>query len=169
MTEAEYDANFRVVPPQELTDLRAKAAQAEEYLATAKRVQADFVNYQDRARLEKEEAYKYSIEKLLKELIPALDSFEASLKLVTDPTIAAGIQITQKEIFRVLGKWGLAPIESVGRRFDPRLHQVVAVVESADQPDMTVVEELKPGYRLQERVLRPAMVRVARPPKPAET
>jgi molecular chaperone GrpE len=162
MIDPDYDANFTVVTPQELIDLRAKAAQAEEYLATAKRVQADFLNFQDRARAEKEDAYKYSIEKFLRDLIPALDAFDSSLKQVTDPAIAAGIEIIQKEILRVLAKWGVQPISSVNQPFDPRLHQAVAVVEAADKPDQSIVEELKPGFILHDRVLRPALVKVSR-------
>lgn len=163
-TNQDYDANVVGVSPQELAELRAKAAQADEYLAAAKRVQADFINYQDRVRNEKDEAYKYSIEKFLKDLIPALDAFDESLKQVSDQAVASGIQIIQKEILRVLKKWGVQTIETVGHPYDPRLHQAVAVVEAADKPDQSVVEELKPGLMLHDRVLRAALVKVSRAP-----
>jgi molecular chaperone GrpE len=163
MTEP-YGPNFVVVSPRDLVELRLQAERCAEYLATAKRVQADFVNYQERVRTEKQEARLYSLESFLKDLLPALDVFETTLKQVEDPVIGSGIQIIQKELFRVLAKWGVQPIETIGQAFDPRLHQAVSVEECADKPDRTVLEELRPGYRLHERVLMAALVRVSRAP-----
>ena len=76
-----------------------------------------------------------------------------------------GLKIAEREVFRVLENQGLKPIDTKGKPFDPHEHEVVAVVETADLPDQTVVDEVRKGYRLGDRLLRPAQVRVSRAPQ----
>jgi molecular chaperone GrpE len=153
-------------------ELAAAKAKAEEYLDLAKRTKADFLNYQDRVRREKEQLAKYAIEGFLREIIPALDGFRhtlASLQGTTEArAILEGVSLVEKEFLRVLAKHGVAPIESAGKLFDPLYHEAVGTVPTADAPENTVVEEVRRGWMLNGRVLRPATVRVAvRPPADA--
>jgi molecular chaperone GrpE len=147
----------------DLDKLVASARQAAEFKEVAQRVQADFINYQDRVKREKEEWSRAAVGRFIRELLPALDSLADALRAAGGAAEADGLRILQKEFLRVLAVQGVAPIEAVGRPFDPNLHEAVGTVERADAEPGTVVEELRGGWSIQGRVLRPAMVKVARP------
>jgi len=161
------------LPREEVEALRAAEAKAAEYLDLAKRTQAEFVNYQARARREREELTKYALERFLHEVLPVLDGMAHTLAAPSDAdlrTVVEGVRIVEREMLRILAKSGVRPMEAVGKKFDPLFHEAVATVEAPPgTADGTVVEELRRGFTIHDRVLRPAHVRVARtaPPPPS--
>lgn len=157
-------------PAAEAEELRTKARERDEFLADLKRVQADFANFQKRNRQEREAWGQMSIQNLVRDLLPALDSFDLAVQACDGvpgmEKFLEGIKLAEREVFRVLENQGLKPLDAKGKSFDPHEHEVVQVVETAEAPDQSVLEEVRKGYRLGERVLRPAQVRVARAPQP---
>ena len=134
------------------------------------RKQAEFENFRKRTEQEKLEFVKLATADLIRSLLPAVDNFERALKH-RDPNIPRdfyqGIELIHREILDVLGKAGLERIETSGKLFDPHLHQAVETVESGEHRDQEIVDELQGGYKLKQRLLRPAIVKVAVPPKEA--
>jgi len=150
----------------EVESLRAAGAKAAEYLDLAKRTQAEFINYQGRARRDREEFSKYATESILRELLPVVDTLQrlqAAQAGVEVPVLLDGVRLTERELLRILAKSGVRPMESVGKKFDPAFHEAAETVEP---PPGTaggdIVEEVRRGYMLHDRVLRPAHVKVAR-------
>jgi molecular chaperone GrpE len=146
---------------EKITELEAKLGEAENrYL----RLQADFDNSRRRAKLDQEAAEKYRAQKLITELLPALDNFERALKMETDneqaKTLQQGMEMVYRSLAEALKKEGAEAIEAVGKEFDPHLHQAVMQVEDENFASNTVVEEFQKGYMLKDRVIRPAMVKV---------
>jgi molecular chaperone GrpE len=128
------------------------------------RKQAELENFRKRSKREKEDFLQHATADLVRALLPTVDAFERALKH-QDETVAAeyhqGIELIYRELLEVLGRAGLTPLEAVGKDFDPHLHQAVETVRSRGHRDQEVVEELQRGYKLKQRLLRPAIVRVA--------
>ncbi|MCY7768428.1 nucleotide exchange factor GrpE [Bacillus haynesii] len=128
------------------------------------RVQADFENYKRRARLDLEAAEKYRSQRIISELLPALDNFERALQLDPDneqtKSLLQGMEMVHRQILEALKNEGVEQIPSVGEQFDPNLHQAVMQVEDEAYESNAVVEELQKGYKLKDRVIRPSMVKV---------
>lgn len=143
----------------ELQELREKAAKADEYLERAKRAQADFVNYQQRVRREREDWKRQSLDEFVSDFLPALDAF--TWARFEEPTLMESLRLVEREFLRVLAKHGIVPIETEGRRFDPALHEAVAVEPRSDVEPHTILEEVRRGWRLGDAVLRPASVRIS--------
>jgi molecular chaperone GrpE len=147
--------------------LVAKAQEVERLQDRLARLQAEFENYKRRTAREKAEFLKFATEGLVLELLPVLDNLEraiasARVETTNREAVVEGIEMIAR-LFRVaLEKAGVKPMESVGKPFDPSLHQAVAQVESSDAGDNVVVEEIQKGYLLEGRVLRAAMVKVSR-------
>jgi molecular chaperone GrpE len=136
------------------------------------RCYAEFDNYRKRVNKEKEELVKYGNESLIYELLPAIDSLELALKHASgdaDSGVVKGVEMTLKELFRALEKFSLSRIEAAGRKFDPSVHHAMITVEKEDTDENMVVEEMRPGYLLHNKVLRPTMVSVSTKPKKAES
>ncbi len=135
------------------------------------RLAAEFENYKRRAQRDQREYVQFANEGLLKELLPIVDNLEraiqASKEQCESERLVQGVELTLKQSLETLMKFGVQRLDSVGKLFDPALHQAVARVESADAPENTVLEEYQKGYRLHDRVLRAAMVAVAVAPAPA--
>ncbi len=152
----------------ELDDLRRKAKERNDFLALAQRIQADFANYQKRMGAEKEQWGKFLHADLLRDLLPALDALDACATMAGkggDPQAHLdGYRIAQKELSRILEKNGLTPIAPDDGEFDPALHEAVGIRPSEDLPENSVAELVRKGYRLHDRVLRPAQVLVAKKP-----
>jgi len=144
----------------ELEKLRAENALQFERLA---RLQAEFENFRKRSMREQQDFREYALADALKQLLPILDSLDRALK--TDATsvedFRSGIELIDRQFHDVLTRLGVEPIEAQGKPFDPSVHQAIQMVETSELPDHHVLDELQRGYRLRERVLRPAMVRVA--------
>ncbi len=142
--------------------LAQQKAQAEEYLAGMQRLQADFENFRRRTKLEKEHLLKYGAEGLICELLPILDNLERAQTATGDETsLQKGVDMVCKQLQELLAGQGLQVICAVGQSFDPNQHQAVMKVPSTEYPDNQVVEEFQKGYQLKEKVIRPAMVKVA--------
>jgi molecular chaperone GrpE len=135
------------------------------------RKQAELDNFRKRTDREKEELSKLATADLIRSLLPALDSFERALKH-RDPRVPRefyqGIELIYRDVLDVLVRAGLDPLDTKGKLFDPHLHQAVESVESEQHHDQEIVEELQRGYKLKQRLLRPAVVKVAVAPKAAE-
>ena len=134
------------------------------------RKQAELDSFRKRTEREKEELSKHATAELIHSLLPALDSFERALKH-RDPKIPKeyykGIELIHRDVLDILVRAGLDPLDTKGRLFDPHLHQAVESVESDQHRDQEIVEELQRGYKLKQRLLRPAVVKVAVAPKTA--
>ena len=131
------------------------------------RLAADFDNFKKRARQELLEANRYAPASLARLVLPVLDDAERALQHVpegTDERWARGLYLVLQKLREALVAAGVERIEALGRPFDPRLHEAIGFEETASLPDGTVIAELQPGYRLHDRVLRPALVKVARRP-----
>jgi molecular chaperone GrpE len=157
----EEDSEELKTAHERIAELEAKLAEAENrYL----RLQADFDNSRRRAKLDQEAAEKYRAQKLITELLPALDNFERALNMETDneqaKTLQQGMEMVYRSLAEAIKKEGAEAIEAVGKEFDPHLHQAVMQVEDENFASNTVVEEFQKGYLLKDRVIRPAMVKV---------
>jgi len=132
---------------------------------------ADFDNLRKRAAREKEDLQRFAIEKLLKELVPVLDNFDRALdhaKAGTDlESFAQGVAMTRRHFEETLGRFGVKGFTAVGEAFDPRFHEAMEQVESAEHAANVVVREMVRGYLLHDRLIRPALVSVSRGPGPA--
>lgn len=129
------------------------------------RLAAEFDNYKRLAQRDQRDQIRFGNEQLLKELLPVVDNLERAIKAAKDVKSAdgllQGVDLTLKQLQGVLGKFGVQSIPTMGQPFDPSGHQAVASVPSTQVPDMHVVEECQRGYRLHDRILRPAMVTVS--------
>jgi molecular chaperone GrpE len=142
------------------TKTREVEAQQDRYLRTV----AEFDNVRKRSAREREEYTRYANESLLRDILPVLDNLDRALQAArTEPatSLATGVELIQRELLRVLEKFGVTPFASVGQPFDPERHEAIARVQRPDLPDMSVAGETARGYLLHGRVLRPAMVTVA--------
>jgi molecular chaperone GrpE len=128
------------------------------------RLQAEFDNARKRSAREQSEFREYALADAVKTLLPILDSFDLALRAHAGEENFRGIELINKQFHDALAKLGLRPIPAAGEPFDPHLHQAVEMVDTTEVPDHTVLEELQRGYKLKDRLLRPAMVRVARNP-----
>jgi len=138
------------------------------------RSRADLENYRKRAQREKEDLSRFANENLLREILPVMDNLERALEHArqgegSSDGLLQGVEMTLGQFQRVLEKFGVIPVAAAGEAFDPARHEALGQVESAEHPPNTVVQELQKGYLLNDRLLRPAMVMVAKaPPAPAE-
>ena len=133
------------------------------YLDRLARLQAEFDNFRKRSQREQQEFRDYALADALRQVLPLLDSLDRALKTENASTddFRAGVELIDRQFHDVLTKLGVEPISAAGQEFDPNLHQAVHMVESDSVPDNYVVDELQRGYRIKDRLLRPAMVRVA--------
>lgn len=143
----------------ELTRLREENVQL---FARLQRQQADFDNYRKRVKTEKQEWTAQAIYDIVRELLPVIDNLERALEAEGSPELLlSGVELVFKQFFTVLQKHGLNTIKACGSQFDPTCHHAIMQLECAE-PENMVVEELQKGYRLNERLLRPSMVKVAK-------
>ncbi len=152
--------------------VRKLHAEKDELMNTLIRRQADFENYRKRVERERQADKHRGVELAIERILPVLDAFDRALDARHSPADAeyrTGFELIRRQLWDALAKEGLARIEAVGKEFDPHRHHAIERVETSKHPDGTVIEELQPGYVFHNRVLRPAMVRVASEPvsKPA--
>ncbi len=148
----------------EIEGLRAERAS---YLDRLARLQAEFDNFRKRSVKEQQDYRDYALAEALRSLLPILDSLDRALK-TGDASVQdfhSGIELIDKQFHDALSKLGVEPIPAQGEVFDPNLHQAIQMVDTTDVEDNHVIDELQRGYRIKDRLLRPAMVRVARNPK----
>jgi molecular chaperone GrpE len=158
------------VTPEQLEELQERAAKADEHWERLVRTTADFENFKKRATREKQEAIKFANEGLLQKLVTVLDNFDMALSAAqTEKSGAAhslqtGINMIYQQLRNVLVEAGLEEINATGKAFDPNFHEAVSQQETAETPEGQVVQQLRKGYKLRDRLLRPASVVVAKPP-----
>jgi len=147
-------------------ELAAARDEAQATFARYQRLAADFENYKRRTRQDLAERTQYANEELLRKLLPVLDNFKRALDHApegVDQKWFEGIELIARQFEDVLAAQGLAPIPAMGEKFDPSRHEAIAREETDAHEEGTVVEEMQPGYRLHDRVLRPTLVKVAHP------
>jgi molecular chaperone GrpE len=134
-----------------------------QYLDRLARLQAEFDNFRKRSVREQQEFRDYALADALKQMLPILDSLDRALKTegATADDFRAGVDLIDRQFHQALEKLGVEPIEATGKPFDPTFHQAIQMVETSEVEDNHVVDELQRGYKIRERLLRPAMVRVA--------
>ena len=128
------------------------------------RLQAEFENARKRAAREQQEFRDFATADAIKALLPALDSFERALQAPTNELseFRGGVELIYKQLQDALAKLGVRAIPAKGERFDPHVHEAIEMIETTEVPDHQVVDELQRGYKLKDRLLRPAMVKVAK-------
>jgi molecular chaperone GrpE len=158
------------VAPEQLNELKERAAKADEHWDRLLRTTADFDNFKKRAAREKQEAIKFANENLLQKLIPVLDSLDMALTAAQanqaegGQSLQAGFSMIGQQLKSALADAGLEEVDATGKHFDPNLHEAVSQKETAEVPEGQVVQQLRKGYKLRERLLRPATVIVAKHP-----
>jgi molecular chaperone GrpE len=154
-------------PADAAVELQARVGVLEGNLLRAR---ADFQNLQRRTAVERSEAIRYANADLMKSLVGVLDDFERSLAAAENPdnfkSVVEGVRLVYGNLVKALTDQGLEPIEALDRPFDPTIHEALLQVASTDRPAGTVTEQVARGYRLRDRVLRPAKVIVSRAPDP---
>ena len=145
------------------TELQKLKAERDSLLDRLARAQAEFENVRRRAAKEQTEFRDYAVADAIKSLLPVVDSLERAIQVKTDAAeLRSGVELIYKQLQAALAKLSVNPIVSKGEAFDPRYHEAIEMVETRDAPDHQVIEELQRGYRFKDRLLRPAMVKVAR-------
>lgn len=146
------------------SELQKLKAEKEELLQTMIRRQADFENFRKRTERDRQEEGRRGVERLILDLIPVLDAFDRALQAHDDPAYEEyrkGVTMIRKQLWDSISKHGVQRIEAAGKIFDPHQHQAIERLESEEYPDGFVVAVFQDGYTFHERVLRPAIVRVA--------
>jgi molecular chaperone GrpE len=149
------------------SELEALRAEKANYLDRLARLQAEFDNFRKRSVRDQQDFRDYALAEALKSLLPILDSLDRALKTtgVSVGDFRSGIELIDKQFHDALSKLGVEPVPAEGEIFDPNLHQAVQMVDTDELEDHRVIDELQRGYRIKDRLLRPAMVRVASNPK----
>jgi molecular chaperone GrpE len=149
--------------------LEEKEKELKEHHDRLLRLAADFDNYKKRAAREKEDLAKFANEDLIRGILPFIDNLERALlhaQKVTDTgVLIEGVRMTIQQLLQTLNKFGLSSFQSVGKPFDPAMHEAMLVVETDKQEPNQVVEEFQKGYFLNERLLRAATVSVSKTPE----
>src|ERR1700675_3131040 len=147
-------------PAAELQKLRPERDSLLDRLA---RTQAEFENARRRAAKEQQDFRDYAAADAIKALLPVIDSFERALQVKSEPgDFRNGVELIYKQLQDFLTKLGVRAIPAKGEPFDPRFHEAIEMVETNEAPDHHVLEELQRGYKVKDRLLRPAMVKVAK-------
>jgi molecular chaperone GrpE len=147
------------------TELQRLKAERDSLLDRLARAQAEFENARRRAAREQQDFRDYAAADAIKSLLPIVDSFERALQVKSDPVdFRSGVDLIYKQLQDALGKLGVRAIPAKGEPFDPHVHEAIEMVETSDAPDHEVIEELQRGYKMKDRLLRPAMVKVAKNP-----
>lgn len=138
---------------------------SEECLTRLKYMQADFENYRKRTDRQMEDVRKYSNERIIVQLLDVVDELEMAIKSACSTnsreTLTEGVEMTLSKLKKVLEKEGVSPIDCLGKPFDSSKHDAVSKVEKDDVKGCTVIEEIRKGYNMKEKVIRPSVVKVA--------
>ncbi|MEM3737584.1 MAG: nucleotide exchange factor GrpE [Candidatus Bathyarchaeia archaeon] len=149
--------------------LREEQLKAEEYLNRLKYLQADFDNYRKRVEKEVNEMIQLNSERLLRNFLDIIDELELAAKIASEhenrDVVSEGLKITLKKLYDILKREGLTPIETIGKPFDPNMHEVVSRIAVEGCPEGTVISEVRKGFLFKGKVIRPSMVNIAVAPK----
>lgn len=155
---------------EEIQELKEQAAKAKQHWENVLRTTADFENFKKRVARERQEASKYLHESILKSLIPVLDNFDMALAASSEAqassvqSLQAGVRMIHQQLRNALREAGLEEIDATNKTFDPNWHEAVSQQETTEVPEGQVVQQLRKGYKLRDRLLRPAGVIVAKRP-----
>lgn len=158
------------VTPEQLEELKERAAKADEHWERLLRITADLENFKKRAAREKQEAIKFANENLVENLIPILDNFDMAIAAAQSSTeqsaqsLQTGIAMIYQQLKNALTQAGLEEISAAGQKFDPNWHEAVSQQETTEVPEDQVLQQLRKGYKLRDRLVRPATVIVAKQP-----
>jgi molecular chaperone GrpE len=159
LAEAEATGQAPAGSQTEIDQLKGERDQLLDRLA---RMQAEFENARKRAEREKAEFRDHVTGSVVEQFLPVLDNFELALKSTgTVEQLRSGVSLIMKQMEEILQKMQVSAVPAVGESFDPRVHEALGAVERDDVPDQHVAEEVRRGYKIRERLLRPALVRVA--------
>jgi len=157
-----------VDPLKEMEEkLESMEQEAKENYDRLLRTSAEFENYQKRAAREMNDFRKFANESFVKAMLPVVDNLDRAVESSNndkhaDTSVLEGVKMTVKEILKVFEQYNVKPFESLGKTFDPSLHQAVMQEETEEHPENSVVQELQKGYMMHDRLLRPAMVVVSK-------
>jgi len=159
------------VTPEQLAELKERAAKADEHWDRLLRTTADFDNFKKRAAREKQDAIKFANESVLQKLIPVLDNFDMALAAAQTTakgdavqSLQTGVNMIYQQLKSALTEAGLEELDAANKPFDPNVHEAVSQKETAEVPEGQVVQQLRKGYKFRDRLLRPASVVVAKHP-----
>jgi len=160
------ESESEVVSKEELQAATQQVAELKDRLL---RAQAEWDNSRKRILKEKEESVRYASEALLERLLPVLDNFEMGVEAAKSATdakaVAQGFEMALAQFHQVLRDAGVEPIEAIGKPFDPHRHEALGHHESEEHPEGHVLTQMRKGYKLKDRLLRPSSVFVAKPPE----
>jgi molecular chaperone GrpE len=160
--EAQSEGSQEPSEAGQATELDQLKAERDQLLDRVARLQAEFDNARKRAERERAEFRDYATGNVIEQFLPVLDNFDLALKSTgTAEQLRSGVTLIVKQMEETLRQLQVAPVPTVGEAFDPRVHDALGAVERDDLPDQHVAEEIRRGYKLRERLLRPALVRVA--------
>ncbi len=156
--------------PGEFAEIKAKAAKADENWEKFVRATADLDNYRKRAVRERQDAVKYANEGFIEKLLPVVDNFEAATAAANAPqggnieSLRMGIGMIHTQLKIFLSEVGIEEVDAVNKPFDPNQHEAVSQQATAEVPEGQVLQQMRKGYRFRDRLIRPAMVVVAKKP-----
>jgi molecular chaperone GrpE len=164
----EEDSSVADTGPSVQDELTSKSEECKAINDKYLRLAAEFENYKRLTQRDQREQIRFGNEQLLKELLPVVDNMERAIKAArtngSDSALIQGVELTLKQLFGILAKFGVQAIETAGQDFDPSAHQAVSYGPSNDVPANKVLDEFQKGYRLHDRILRAAMVSVSSGP-----
>ena len=147
-------------------DFETLKTERDQLLDRLARLQAEFENARKRTERERAEFRDYAVGTVVEQFLPVVDNFELALKAKgSAEQLRAGVELIVKQMDEILRQLQVQPVAAMGQEFDPRHHEALGTVERDDLPDQHVAEEVRRGYKLRERLLRPALVRIASNPK----
>ncbi len=165
------DGSDKTLSQEQIEQLQRKAAERDEFLDLLQRLRADYANYQKRVHKERESDRRYAAVPLITELLNVLDNFERAIDAAeaeeASPGLLHGIRMIYEQLLDTLQRHGVQQIEAEGQPFDPDAHEAVTKQETDHVPPGTVIRVLQRGYKLHDRVVRPAKVAVADRPEGA--
>jgi molecular chaperone GrpE len=161
--ESGQTATSTSVAPAETGELEKLRSERDTLLDRLARLQAEFENARKRAAREQQEFREFAVADAIKALLPAIDSFERALQAPASQALEfrSGVELIYKQLQDALSKLGVRTVPAKGEHFDPHVHEAIEMVETSEVPDHQVIEELQRGYKLKDRLIRPAMVKVA--------
>jgi molecular chaperone GrpE len=160
------EGSVQGAPASHVSEAERLRVERDTLLDRLARAQAEFDNARKRAAKEQQDFREYAQVDTIKTILPVMDSFERALQSFPQKSeFRNGVDLIYKQLQDALAKHGVRPVPTEGEQFDPRYHEAVEMVDTEDAKDHQVLDELQRGYKLKDRLLRPAMVRVARNPK----
>ena len=146
----------------EPTELEKVKAERDQLLDRVARMQAEFENARKRGERERNEFREFAAAGVVEQFLPVLDNFQLALKAGgSEKQLRSGVELIVKQMEEILRQMQVVAVPSVGEEFDPRVHEALGTVERDDIPDQHVAEEVRRGYKMRDRLLRPALVRIA--------